>query len=103
MQIRDFRRRLKNTLGPALSLCLVGYFGYHLIQGKRGVLAMQEITAHVDQSREHLQGLKAHQQKLEKRIGLLKSSSLCPDMLDERLRHMGYSDPNEIVVLHHND
>jgi len=36
---RHIRRQLKSIVGPAIGLSLSLYFGYHLIEGDRGLFA----------------------------------------------------------------
>lgn len=100
MYFRDIRRRTKRIIGPTLSMCLVGYFTYHMVQGKRGILAWKEMETKLAIEKNTLVFLKEEQEKLERRIHLLRSSSLCSDMLEEQLRLLGFSHPQELVILH---
>ena len=37
--LREIRRRARNVIGPFLGLTAVVYFGYHTVQGDRGLFA----------------------------------------------------------------
>jgi cell division protein FtsB len=84
------RKRLRSFL-TALALyvmasLLVGYFGVNAYSGNHGLRATQEIDQQVAGLNDDLARLKLERTKWERRVALLKSDSLDPDMLDERAR-----------------
>jgi len=104
MMYRELRRRARKIIGPTLSSCLAGYFCYHMIAGKHGTMAWREINTELSLAKAKLASLKADQHKLEHHVQLLRPSSLCADLLDEQSRKvLGYTQSNEIVILHHHD
>jgi cell division protein FtsB len=49
-----------------------------------------------------LTNLKAERAQWERRVALLRSDRIDPDMLDERARALlGYADPRDLVLLTH--
>lgn len=98
MILRDVRRRAKVFLGPSIALCLVLYFAYHLIEGGRGIRAWRTLEEDVDRvTKEHLM-LKQENEALQKKVSLLKND-ICPHLLEEEARKLGYVKEEEVVVL----
>ena len=95
------RLRARRPSGLTLLACtLVGYFGYHMVHGDRGLLAWQRIGAELEASRAELDRLTAEREELEHRVSLLRRSSLDPDLLDERARLMlSLVGSDDVVVL----
>lgn len=78
--------------------CAAAYFAYHAIQGERGLVAWLQLQQQLGQVDTLLQETQAERQALEHRVALLRSDSLDPDMLDERVRAvLGYVGPDERV------
>lgn len=100
MLIRELRRRAQRFIVPSVVICLVGYFAYHLIQGSRGLLAMKDLERTVTEYQDRLAQLKEKHDQMLQKVRLLKSDSLCPDLLEERAKAvLGYTRQNEQVVL----
>jgi len=100
MIYRELRRRARRIISSTLMICVASYFVYHMVMGKHGTIAWQELNATLKLASTKLSLLQAEQQQLENRVKLLRPSSLCLDLLDEQLRALGLSGSNEIVVLH---
>jgi len=84
-------------LGAAL---LIGYFWVNAYTGPNGLRARQDIDRLIAQLNEELAALKMERGRWERRVSLLKSDSLDPDMLDERARALlDYVDPNDLTLL----
>ena len=98
--IQEIRRRAGFIAGPVLGVSLMVYFGYHLIQGERGLLAWLRLTQEVKAAKLHLAGLADERDTLEHRVSLLRPEHLDRDMLDERARAtLNLAGPHEIVIL----
>ena len=96
------RSRLKSFLtGLALYTMaglLVSYFGINAYTGKYGLTARQELDQESIALTSELQRLKKERAEGEKRVALLRSESLDPDMLDERARYqLDYASPRDLV------
>ncbi|WP_438274629.1 FtsB family cell division protein [Nitrobacter sp.] len=96
------RSRLKSLLtGLALytmAAMIVGYFGVNAYTGKYGLNARQELDQEIVALTSELARLKAERAEGEKRVALLRSSGIDPDMLDERVRfQLDYANPRDLV------
>ena len=97
------RRRLRSFLtafalyvGAAL---LIGYFGVNAYTGNHGLRAKQDLDQQIAQLTVELTALKVERMGWERRVSLLKSDNLDPDMLDERARVLlNYADPRELTL-----
>jgi cell division protein FtsB len=87
-------------VGPVLGFCVVGYFAYHSFEGERGIYAYVRLAEQVENARAHLDDVRAERVALEKRVALMRSDSLDPDMLDEQTRALlNFTRPDELVIL----
>ena len=94
------RRRLGGLIAPtACTLCVV-YFGYHAVQGDRGVLSWLQLKQEIAATGAELEAERAARLRLERRVALLKPEGLDRDMLDERARTvLGLAHADEVVFL----
>ena len=93
--------RLKAALGPVIGTGLIAYFVFHGIEGDRGLLAYWQLRDRIAEVRQLNDDVVAERRMLEHRVSLLRSDSLDPDLLDERLRIMlDLAHPDELVILH---
>ena len=100
------RTRLKSILtGLALytmAALMVGYFGVNAYTGDRGLRAKQELDQQIGQLTGEFATLKGDRARWERRVALLRSDSLDPDMLDERARLLlDYIDPRDLTLRFH--
>ncbi|MGB8275463.1 MAG: septum formation initiator family protein [Alphaproteobacteria bacterium] len=97
----EIRRRARSIVTPLLSIMVVGYFGYHAVQGDRGLIAWWQVTQQIKQAEATEARLKGERSVLEHRVSLLSAQHLDPDLLDERARVMlNLARPDEVVILH---
>src|SRR5262245_17000448 len=98
------RRRLRTVL-TALGLyigaaLLIGYFGVNAYTGNHGIHARQALDLQMARLTVERDGLRAERQQWERRVALVKSESLDPDMLEERARALlDYVDPRDLTLL----
>ena len=84
---------------PILGALFVCYFIAHAFQGDRGIIAWVHLQKEVAEAERTLSETRAVRGAMEKRIALLRSAHLDPDMLDERARIMtGLVRPDEIIL-----
>jgi cell division protein FtsB len=98
------RRRLRTILNAfalyTLAALLIGYFGVNAYNGDRGLKAKEDIDRQMAALTADLARLQAEQAQWERRIALLKSDDLDPDMLDERARALlDYADPHDLTLM----
>lgn len=75
------------------------YFGYHTVQGDRGLLAWWHLRHEVQQAEATLRQTVAIRQAMDHRASLLRPDNLDLDMLEERARIMlNVGRDDEIVV-----
>ena len=97
------RRRLRSVL-TALGLylagaLLIGYFWVNAFTGDHGLNARQNIDQQIAKLSGELAAVKAERVVWERRVSLLKSESLDPDLLDERARALlDYVDANDLTL-----
>jgi cell division protein FtsB len=98
------RKRLRTLLNAlllyGLAALLIGYFGANAYSGNRGLKAKEDIDRQMAALNADLQRLKLEHEQWERRIALLKSDGIDPDMLDERARALlDYADPNDLTMM----
>ncbi|HOV05269.1 MAG TPA: septum formation initiator family protein [Hyphomicrobiales bacterium] len=98
------RQKRRSGLGkiilPATTIACLGYFAYHAFHGEYGIFARDELAVEIARVEAERDGLEARRQELEKRVALMKPTSLDPDMIDERARmSLNLAGPDEIVIL----
>ena len=98
------RKRLRSILSAlglyVMAALLIGYFGVNAYNGDRGLKAKEDIDRQMAALTADLQRLQLEHAQWERRIALLKSDDLDPDMLDERARALlDYVDPNELTLM----
>jgi cell division protein FtsB len=97
------RKRLRSILTAlglyVIAALLIGYFGVNAFSGNRGLKAKQDIDQQMAALSTELARLKVERGQWERRIALLKSSGLDPDMLDERTRALlEYAHPHDLTL-----
>jgi cell division protein FtsB len=98
------RRRLRNIITAlGLYVCaalLIGYFGINAYSGDYGLKAKQDFAAQIAAHTEELEALRAERRAWERRVALLRSNRLDPDMLDERAREkLNYVHPRDLTLM----
>jgi len=96
----EIKKRLRFALPPVIGACVFGYFVYHAVEGDRGIMAWLRIGRELSESQTMLADVTAERQTMEHRVALLSSSSLDPDLLDERARAMlNVAEPDDRLVI----
>jgi cell division protein FtsB len=101
MVIRPRLRSFFTALGLyVLAALLIGYFGVNAYTGNHGLRARQDLDQQIDAFTAELNQAKAEREQWQRRVALIKSESLDPDMLDERARALlDYADPRDAVMI----
>ncbi len=98
--IQELRARAHHVIGPVIGISFVIYFGYHVLHGDRGLIALRQLTQTVKSTKLAYANIYETRLAWSQRVRLLYPDSLDPDMLEERARVMlnyGYAD--DIVVM----
>lgn len=84
---------------PILGTLFVCYFLWHAVNGDSGILAWLQIHRNIEAAKNVLTETTTRRATMEKRVSLLKSSGIDPDMLDERARIMtGLVHPRDYIL-----
>jgi cell division protein FtsB len=96
----ELRQRSRTALATLLGASAIAYFGYHAVQGNRGIEEWFRLSGQLE-ALEKRQVLNAQRIAiLDRRVGLLREETLDRDLLDERARAvLGLARPDEIIVL----
>jgi cell division protein FtsB len=83
-----------------VGLGLAVYFGYHAVNGNRGLLASQQLTDELKASEKRLAALEDERTRLERRVKRLRPESLDPDLIDELAREtLSMVEPEDVIIL----
>lgn len=98
------RKRLRSILNAlclyVLAALLIGYFGVNAYSGNHGLKAKQDIDQQLAALTADLDRLTHERTQWERRIALLKSDKIDPDMLDERARALlDYTGPHDLTLM----
>ena len=94
------RRHAAHIAAPMLGALLVSYFGYHAVQGDRGLLSYLRLTREIRRAEITRDLFAGERAELEKRVALLRPRGIDPDMLEERVRVMlNLGRPDEMVIM----
>jgi len=95
------RRIILTALGLyTFAAAFIGYFGVNAFTGAHGLRAQADLDKQLASMEGELSRLKAERAVWERRVALLRSDKIDPDMLDERARALlGYADPRDVTLL----
>jgi cell division protein FtsB len=97
--MQELRRRLKAILPSLLGLCMCAYFGYHAIQGDRGVIRLMHLKQELKQAEESFNAVHTERLAWDAHVAGLKPGSLDPDLIEERARvELGMGKKGERVI-----
>jgi cell division protein FtsB len=101
MVIRPRIRAFLVALGLYIVAALfIGYFGVNAYTGSHGLKAREALDRQIADLAKELGRTRAERERWERRVALLKTDSIDPDMLDERARvFLNYADPHDVTVL----
>jgi cell division protein FtsB len=98
------RRRLRSILNAlalyTIAALLIGYFGVNAYTGEHGLIAKRDLDQDIAQLTHELDGVKAERAVWQRRVSLLKSDNIDPDLLDERARLLlDDADPRDLTLM----
>jgi cell division protein FtsB len=83
-----------------LAALLIGYFGVNAYTGDHGLRAREGLDRQIADLTRQLDEATAERDLWERRVKLLKSERVDPDMLDERARALlDYVDPRDLIMI----
>ena len=97
------RKRLRSfftALGLyAVAALFVGYFAVNAFSGNHGLRAKQQLDEQIAELAAEYRSAEAERSQWERRVALLRSDRLDPDLLDERARaELHYVHPREVIL-----
>jgi cell division protein FtsB len=97
------RRLILTALGLyTFAALFIGYFGVNAFTGAHGLRAQADLEKQLAGMETELAQLKAERAVWDRRVSLLRSDKIDPDMLDEQARALlGYVGPRDITLLLH--
>ena len=85
------RRNLRAVLMPLALYCVSGvsvaFFGWHAINGERGLKARADYERRIATLANELDGLRADKQHWQQRTALMRGEGIDRDLLEEEARH----------------
>jgi len=101
MVIRPRLRSFFTALGLyMLAAALIGYFGVNAYTGDHGLRARADLDRQIGDLDRQITEASAERDLWERRVKLLKSDRVDPDMLDERARTLlDYVDPRDLILI----
>jgi cell division protein FtsB len=97
----EMRRRARSLVAPLIGAAATLYFGYHIVEGERGLLAWHTIVVQLHAARKTLVATEAERDALAHKVVGLEPSHVDPDLLDQQIRsNLDLVSPNEIVIMH---
>jgi cell division protein FtsB len=95
------RRTILTAFGLYIFAALfIGYFAVNAFTGNHGLRAQADLDQQMAAMQGELKHLKAERALWERRVALLRSDRIDPDMLDERARALlGLVDPRDLTLL----
>lgn len=101
MVTRKRMRSILTALGLyAAAALFIGYFGVNAYSGNHGLRAKQELDLQIIELTDELSRQKMERAQWERRVSLLRSDGLDPDLLNERARaELDYVDPHDVMLL----
>jgi cell division protein FtsB len=102
--LREMRRRAKVLVAPVLGIAATFYFGYHLVEGERGLRAWLGVTQELNVARSELAAVTAERDALEHRVAHMRPDHVDPDLLDTQVRKtLDVVSPDEVVIMQQAD
>ena len=101
MVTRRWLRSFRNALALyAIAALLIGYFWVNAYTGEHGLIAKRDLDQDIAQLTRELDSVKAERAVWQRRVSLLKSDNIDPDLLDERARLLlNDADPRDLTLM----
>lgn len=98
---RSRLRSVLSTLGLYIvAALLIGYFVVNAYSGNHGLKARADLDNQIAELTTELDTVKAERMVWQRRVTLMRSDGLDPDMLDERARLMlNFADSRDVIML----
>lgn len=103
MVISRKRKSLARFIAPVMTLVILGYFGYHAMNGHYGIRAQVVMQKRLADLEQELAARTAIREKLEARVALVRDGTMEKDMVDEQIRRqLNMLREDEIALIYTN-
>lgn len=101
MVVRTRRQRILQAVGLyCAAAAMIAYFGFHAYHGDHGIKAKQQFLAEIETLTGELAALRKEKTEVGRRVALMRSDAIDPDMLDQRAREiLNFADPRDLVLI----
>ncbi len=86
--ISELRRRMRHVLPPLVWLVLTFYFGWHAVNGERGLRRMFELKQEIAVAKQVADEIALRRAEMEQKVQMLSPQSIDADMLEESARSL---------------
>ena len=94
------RSTFRQNLVLFICLVMLGYFGFHAVEGKHGLEARNVLLKRASELQSSLSRLEAERDRLARNVDLMTASRIDPDMLAEQARRvLVMTHPDDIVII----
>lgn len=91
---------LRQNLVLVICLVMLGYFGFHAVEGKHGLEARAVLLKRASELDSRLARLEVDRLRLVRNVDLMSDNRLDPDMLAEQARRvLVMTHPDDVVLL----
>ena len=97
--MREIRKRVRALTWPVIAIMVTGYFGYHLVEGDRGLRAWVRLSQELRQAQDQSTVASAKHAELQHRVMHMRADHVDPDLLESQIRKtLDVLRPDEIVI-----
>ena len=86
--ISELRRRMRHVLPLLVWLVLTFYFGWHAVNGERGLRRMFELKQEIAVAKQVADEIALRRAEMEQKVQMLSPQSIDADMLEESARSL---------------
>ena len=94
------QRKTRQNIVLIICLTMLGYFGFHAVEGKHGLEARAVLLERASGLDRRLARLEAERRRLKRNVGLMRDDRIDPDMLAEQARRiLVMTHPSDVVLI----
>ena len=86
--LQEIRRRIRHLIAPLFWLVLTVYFGYHAVNGERGLRRYFELKQEIQLASQVAEEVALRRAEMEKKVRQLSPQSIDVDTLEESARSL---------------
>mgnify|MGYP000389177678 CR=1 FL=1 len=99
-KLEHISQRLKDLVPIVAILVGMAYFGYHLLHGNNGLMALEDLDQEYQVLKEKADKTAEKRLALEIKVSGMRPDNIDPDLMDERARKiLGFSKRDEVIIL----